>query len=197
MFYCTNGELKQTTKPLVWFTSESPELHISTLEDNDNTTVYLKIIDSEGNESAPLFVRISGQDIYDRSNLQIMVVNICGNGMNLGISWISSPLGGRCVRPAFVRVGPRKKPLKKLGIEQPYYQRLERSGQYPSIELFLQLITMFDVSVDEHIHMEEKPKKSSIRRRLDAMLDQLDDKELSVVEATVNGLYKAKEQTEE
>ena len=56
---------------------------------------------------------------------------------------------------------------------------------------------MFDVSVDEHIHMGKKPKKSSIRRRLDAMLDQLDDKELSVVEATVNGLYKAKEQTEE
>jgi hypothetical protein len=45
--------------------------------------------------------------------------------------------------------------------------------------------------------MGEKPKKSPIRRRVDAMLDQLDDKELSVVEATVNGLYKAKEQTEE
>ena len=56
---------------------------------------------------------------------------------------------------------------------------------------------MFDVSVDEHIHMGEKPIKSSVRRRLDAMLDQLDDKELSIVEATVNGLCKAKKQTEE
>jgi len=55
---------------------------------------------------------------------------------------------------------------------------------------------MFDISVDEYIHMGEKPKKSSIRRRLDAMLDRLDDKELSIVEATVNGLCKSKEPEE-
>ena len=61
-----------------------------------------------------------------------------------------------------------------------HLQAVENEGQYPSIE-----------------HMGEKPKKSSVRRRLDAMLDQLDDKELSVVQATVNGLCKAKEQTEE
>ena len=78
-----------------------------------------------------------------------------------------------------------------------HLQAVENEGQYPSIELFLQLITMFDVSVDEHIHMGEKPKKSSVRRRLDTMLDRLDDKELSIVEATVNGLCKVKEQTEE
>ena len=71
-----------------------------------------------------------------------------------------------------------------------HLQAVENEGQYPSIELFLQLITMFEVSVDEHIHMGEKPIKSSVRRRLDAMLDQLDDKELSIVEATVNGLCK-------
>lgn len=78
-----------------------------------------------------------------------------------------------------------------------HLQAVENEGQYPSIELFLQLITMFDVSVDEHIHMEKKPQKSSVRRRLDAMLDQLDDKELSIVEATVNGLCKATEQPED
>ena len=64
-----------------------------------------------------------------------------------------------------------------------HLQAAENEGQYPSIELFLQLITMFDVSVDEHIHTGEKPKKSYVRRRLDAMFDRLDDKELSIVEA--------------
>ena len=34
------------------------------------------------------------------------------------------------------------------------------------------------------------------RQRLDAQLDKLDDKELSVIEATVNGLCKAKEPEE-
>ncbi len=33
-------------------------------------------------------------------------------------------------------------------------------------------------------------------RRVDASLDRLDDKELSVIEATVNGLCKAKESKE-
>lgn len=44
--------------------------------------------------------------------------------------------------------------------------------------------------------IENEVKKSSVRRRLDAKLDKLNDKELSVVEATVSGLCKAKEPEE-
>ena len=43
---------------------------------------------------------------------------------------------------------------------------------------------------------QKEVKKSSVRRRLDAQLDILDDRELSVIEATVNGLCKAKEPEE-
>lgn len=43
---------------------------------------------------------------------------------------------------------------------------------------------------------DNEVKKSSVRRRLDAQLDNLDDKELSVIEATVIGLCKAKEPEE-
>ena len=78
-----------------------------------------------------------------------------------------------------------------------HLQAVENEGQYPSIELFIQLITMFDVSVDEYIFPDKEVKKSSVRRRLDAKLNSLDDKELSVIEATVNGLCKAKEETED
>ena len=76
-------------------------------------------------------------------------------------------------------------------------QAIENEGQYPSIELFIQLITMFDVSVDEYIFPNKEVKKSSVRRRLDAQLNRLDDKELFVIEATVSGLCKAKEETED
>lgn len=55
---------------------------------------------------------------------------------------------------------------------------------------------MFDVSVDEYIFPNKEVKKSSVRRRLDAQLDSLGDKELSVIEATVYGLCKAKEPEE-
>ena len=62
--------------------------------------------------------------------------------------------------------------------------------------LFIQLITMFDISVDEYIHTGSKAEKSSVRRRVDTLLDGLDDRELSVIEATINGLCKAKEPEE-
>ena len=52
---------------------------------------------------------------------------------------------------------------------------------------------MFDVSVDEYIFPNKEDNRSSVRRRLDAQLDKLDDRELSVIEATANGLCKAKE----
>ena len=37
-----------------------------------------------------------------------------------------------------------------------HLQAVENEGQYPSIELFLQLITMFEVSVDEHLKVVEQ-----------------------------------------
>ena len=83
-----------------------------------------------------------------------------------------------------------------IGYAPRHIQSIENEGKYPSIELFIQLITMFDVSVDEYIFPNKEVKKSSVRRRLDAQLDNLDDKELSVIEATVNGLCKAKEPEE-
>ena len=83
-----------------------------------------------------------------------------------------------------------------IGYAPRHIQSIENEGQYPSIELFIQLITMFDVSVDEYIFPDNEVKKSSVRRRLDAQLDKLNDKELSIVEATVSGLCKAKEPEE-
>ena len=44
----------------------------------------------------------------------------------------------------------------------------------------IQLVTMFVVSFDEYIFLDKEVKKSSVRRRLDAELDKLNDKELSV-----------------
>ena len=39
-----------------------------------------------------------------------------------------------------------------IGYAPRHIQSIENEGQYPSIELFIQLITMFDVSVDEYIY---------------------------------------------
>lgn len=101
---------------------------------------------------------------------------------------------GQAIKKARTARGMTREQLARIVDYDPrHLQAIENEGQYPSLELFVQLVTMFDVSVDEYIFPQKEVKKSSVRRRLDAQLDNLDDKELSVIEATVNGLCKAKE----
>ena len=104
---------------------------------------------------------------------------------------------GQAIKKAREAKGMTREQLSGIIDYAPrHIQAIENEGKYPSIELFIQLIQMFDVSVDEYIFPNKEVKKSSVRRRLDAQLDKLDDKELSVIEATVNGLCKAKEPEE-
>ena len=101
---------------------------------------------------------------------------------------------GQAIKKAREARGMTREQLSGIiGYAPRHIQSIENEGKYPSIELF---ITMFDVPVDEYIFPNKEVKKSSVRRRLDAQLDNLDDKELSVIEATVNGLCKAKEPEE-
>lgn len=70
--------IKTDTEPLKWIPSDSSELLVSTLEETENTTIYLKIVDMYGNESQPVHVRISGYDIY---NLAYNTLIINKNGV--------------------------------------------------------------------------------------------------------------------
>lgn len=67
-----------------------------------------------------------------------------------------------------------------IGYTPRHIQSIENKGQHPSIELFIQLITMLDVSVVEYIFPKKEVKKSSVRRCLDAQLDKLNDREPSI-----------------
>ena len=89
---------------------------------------------------------------------------------------------GQAIKKAREARGMTREQLSGIiGYAPRHIQSIENEGKYPSIELFIQLITMFDVSVDEYIFPNKEVKKSSVRRRLDAQLDNLDDKELIAV----------------
>ena len=104
---------------------------------------------------------------------------------------------GQAIKKARTSQGMTREQLARIVDYDPrHLQAIENEGQYPSLELFIQRVTMFNISVDEYIFPQKEVKKSSVRRRLDAQLDILDDRELSVIEATVNGLCKAKEPEE-
>ncbi len=78
--------------------------------------------------------------------------------------------------------------------EEQDYQRLERNGQYPSIEVFYKIVRLFQLSVDECFFPDMRPARSGRRRRLDAMLDRLSDADLLVIESTIKGLMRMKEE---
>ena len=92
---------------------------------------------------------------------------------------------GQAIKKARTAKGMTRDELSRIVDYDPrHLQAIENEGQKPSLELFIQLVTMFGVSVDEYIFPDNEVKKSSVRRRLDAELDKLNDKELLVIEAT-------------
>lgn len=101
---------------------------------------------------------------------------------------------GQAIKKARTAKGMTREQLARIVDYDPrHLQAIENEGQYPSMELFIQLITMFDISVDQYIFPDKKSDKCTLRRQIDTLLDTLDNKELSVVEATIKGLCNAKE----
>ena len=103
-----------------------------------------------------------------------------------------TPLGHAIKQAREAKGITREKMAEMLNYAPRHIQAIENDGQYPSVELLIRLVTMFDISVDEYIFPNKQPEKSSTRRRLDTLLDQFDDDDLSVIEATALSLYSTK-----
>lgn len=91
----------------------------------------------------------------------------------------------------------REELAEEIGISARHLQSIEKEGQYPGFPLFIQLVTMFHISVDQYIYPDSRTKKTTLRRQLDSLLDSFGDAELTVIEGTAQGICKAKEHTEE
>lgn len=113
---------------------------------------------------------------------------------NYGIDF--APLGLAIKKARIAQGVKREQFAEKIGYSVRHVQSIENEGQFPSLQLLFYIVRLFHVSLDEFVFPEEKPTKSSARRRIDTMLDGLDDKELSIIEATVRSVCKAKEPEE-
>lgn len=78
-----------------------------------------------------------------------------------------------------------------VDISSRHLQSIELEGQYPGFELFIEIVKAFDVSVDAFIFPERQVEKTTVRRRLDKVLDCLDDHELMIIEATARAICEA------
>ena len=68
----------------------------------------------------------------------------------------------------------------------------ENNGQHPSLNTFFQMVTILEISVDQFFFPEKYPK-NSCRQHIDVMLNSLGERELRIVEATIQALKDVEE----
>ena len=70
---------------------------------------------------------------------------------------------------------------------------IENRGQHPSLNTFYQLVTLLDISVDQFFYPTNDNGISDCRRHIDVLLSTMDEKELTIIESTAEGLQKVRE----
>ena len=80
-----------------------------------------------------------------------------------------------------------------IEIDPRYLTNIENKGQHPSLQVFYDLVTLLNVSVDEIFLPTSDKVKSTRRRQLEQQLDTFDDKDMVVMESVAAGIIKSKE----
>lgn len=85
----------------------------------------------------------------------------------------------------------RKKVSDEMYISPRYLANIENKGQHPSLQIFFELMTRYDISVDQFLFSKKSADKSTQRRQLETLLDSMDSKELTIMTATAKGIREA------
>mgnify|MGYP000774718263 CR=1 FL=1 len=70
---------------------------------------------------------------------------------------------------------------------------IENRGQHPSLNTFYQLVTLLEISVDQFFFPDKLNGESTCRKQIDVMLNSMNEKELTVMKHTAEGLKRARE----
>ena len=65
-----------------------------------------------------------------------------------------------------------------IEIDPRYLTNIENKGQHPSLQVFYDLVSLLNISVDEFFLPASDLDKSTRRRQLEKQLDNLSDKDL-------------------
>lgn len=85
---------------------------------------------------------------------------------------------------------------EKLDISLSYLKDLEYFRSLPSLELFVNVIEMFNLSADEVIHPDNN-RNSSTYQKLDRLLHQCDESQISIILATAEAVINASEKAQQ
>ena len=73
---------------------------------------------------------------------------------------------------------------------------IENRGQHPRLNKFYLITTLLDISVDQFFYPCGEAEESNCRKQIDVLLNGMEERELIVIEATAEGLKKARETAE-
>ena len=91
---------------------------------------------------------------------------------------------GRAIKRAREKQGEsRKKTSDEINISPRYLANIENCGQHPSVQLLYELTSRYNLSVDEFFFPERNIEKSTQRRMLDCLLEDMSDEGLRILTA--------------
>ena len=70
---------------------------------------------------------------------------------------------------------------------------IENRGQHPSLNTFYLIVTLLDISVDQFFYPDRQNSESDCHQHINRLLNSMDEKELTIMEATAEGLQNARE----
>ncbi|HFU4078717.1 TPA: helix-turn-helix domain-containing protein [Streptococcus suis] len=92
---------------------------------------------------------------------------------------------GQAIKAARKAKGVSRNQLAdQMHIAPRYIASIENSGQHPSLQIFYELVILLDISVDQFFFPNKETDKSTQRRQLDSLLEDMSDKGLRIVTAT-------------
>ena len=79
----------------------------------------------------------------------------------------------------------------RLNIAPRYIASIENSGQHPSLQIFYELATFLDVSVDQFFFPNVETEKSTGRRQLDSLPADMSNRDFTIITATAKVIQEA------
>ena len=107
------------------------------------------------------------------------------------------PYGAAIKKARTGRKESRNKVVNEMFLSPRYLANIENKGQHPSVQIFLELMSRYHLSVDQILFGEAKSGKSTAYRQLDALVDELTDKEIQILIATAQAILDARTDGEE
>jgi transcriptional regulator with XRE-family HTH domain len=100
---------------------------------------------------------------------------------------------GQAIRTARESRGWTREVLaEKVNLAPRYIMSIENKGQHPSFQVFYELVTLFNISVDQFFFPDTGAEKSTRRRQLESQLDELEEADLIIMAATAKGIQETK-----